>query len=78
MKNDGCNWSQFGDEIQLCQSFHSVDEIIRDEMRIDEHMDQATRNYSTGTAEYFPGENVVRVTKLMSLFRGDFGGSDGL
>ncbi len=45
--------------------------------RIDEQLDITTKNYLSRTTEYNSSENIVRVTKLISWFRGDFGGKDG-
>lgn len=48
-----------------------------DPQRVDQQLDITTHNYLSGTTEYNPSENIVRVTKLMSWFRGDFGGKEG-
>ena len=49
---------------------------VYDPERVDEQLDITTKNYLTRTTEYNPSEEEVRVTKLMSWFRGDFGGKD--
>lgn len=45
--------------------------------RVDEQLDQTTENYLSQTTEYFPSEDEAKVTRLISWFRGDFGGLDG-
>lgn len=47
-----------------------------DPQRVDEQLDITTKNYLSRTTEYNESGNTVRVTKLMSWFRGDFGGKD--
>lgn len=48
-----------------------------DPQRLDEQLDITTENYLSRTTEYNALENTVRATRLMSWFRGDFGGKDG-
>lgn len=50
---------------------------VYDPMRIEQQLHQTTKNYLSRTTEYFPAENEVKVTRLISWFRGDFGGLDG-
>lgn len=49
---------------------------VYDPQRVDEQLDITTENYLSRTTEYNESENSVRVTKLMSWFRGDFGGKN--
>lgn len=44
---------------------------------IDKQLDESAREYLTATTEYSPEEKKVKVTALMSWFRGDFGGKSG-
>ncbi|WP_207496366.1 DUF547 domain-containing protein [Aridibaculum aurantiacum] len=48
-----------------------------DAAKVDKQLDMATRSYLTGDVEYDSSNNVVKVPKLMSWFRADFGGKDG-
>lgn len=50
---------------------------VYDPDRVNEQLDITTKNYLSRTTEYNESESTVRVTKLMSWFRGDFGGKDG-
>ncbi|MDR9365831.1 MAG: DUF547 domain-containing protein [Balneolaceae bacterium] len=50
---------------------------VYDPQRVNEQLDKTTENYLSRTTVYDASENTVRVTKLMSWFRGDFGGLDG-
>lgn len=50
---------------------------VYDPQRVNEQLDITTDNYLSRTTEYNASENTVRVTKLMSWFRGDFGGKEG-
>jgi hypothetical protein len=46
--------------------------------RIDEQLDLATRAYLESEVEVDASENVVRVPRILSWFRGDFGGKPGI
>lgn len=45
---------------------------------LDAQLELATKAYLTGEAEYDSAKNIVRVPKLMSWFRTDFGGKKGM
>lgn len=45
--------------------------------RVEEQLDITTKNYLNETTEYNSQRNSARVTRLMSWFRGDFGGLSG-
>lgn len=45
--------------------------------RVEEQLDITTKKYLEQTTDYYPDENEVEVNKLMSWFRGDFGGTSG-
>lgn len=50
---------------------------IFDPARVNEQLEIAANQYLTETTDYYPEENRVEVTRLISWFRGDFGGMDG-
>jgi hypothetical protein len=50
---------------------------IYDPEKIDQQLEMTAREYLTKTTKYFPEENRVMVSRLISWFRGDFGGLDG-
>lgn len=50
---------------------------VYDPQRVNEQLDKTTENYLSRTTVYYDSENRAKVTKLMSWFRGDFGGMDG-
>ncbi|MDZ7720698.1 MAG: DUF547 domain-containing protein [Balneolaceae bacterium] len=50
---------------------------VYDPQHVDEQLDRTTSNYLSRTTDYNESENTARVTRLMSWFRGDFGGLDG-
>jgi thiol-disulfide isomerase/thioredoxin len=45
---------------------------------LDQQLDLATRAYLSGEAEYDSSKNILRLPKLMSWFRADFGGKKGM
>ncbi|TVQ04738.1 MAG: DUF547 domain-containing protein [Balneolaceae bacterium] len=45
--------------------------------RVDEQLDMTTKNYLSETTHYDSERDRARVTRLMSWFRGDFGGLSG-
>lgn len=50
---------------------------VFDPGRVDEQLDITTRQYLDKHTEYDHAENTVKVTSLISWFRGDFGGVSG-
>jgi len=46
--------------------------------RIDEQLELATANYLAAECQYDPAANTVAVPRLLSWFRGDFGGREGI
>ncbi|NBC02588.1 MAG: DUF547 domain-containing protein [Bacteroidetes bacterium] len=50
---------------------------VYDPLRVHEQLDKTTENYLSRTTVYDKSENTAIVTRLMSWFRGDFGGLDG-
>jgi len=50
---------------------------IYDPQRVEEQLDLTTKSYLEQTTDYYPDEQIVEVTRLMSWFRADFGGLDG-
>lgn len=50
---------------------------VYDPLRVNEQLDITTENYLSRTTEYNASENRARVTRLISWFRGDFGGLEG-
>jgi len=50
---------------------------VFDPNRADEQLEIATRQYLNENTDYYPDEDRVEVTRLMSWFRGDFGGVSG-
>jgi hypothetical protein len=45
--------------------------------RVEEQLNVTARNYLSETTQYDPERNRAKVTRLMSWFRGDFGGLNG-
>ncbi|WP_340104337.1 DUF547 domain-containing protein [Rhodohalobacter sp. 8-1] len=45
--------------------------------RVEEQLRIGAKEYLEDTTDYYPEENRVEVTRLISWFRGDFGGIDG-
>lgn len=45
--------------------------------RVEEQLRIGAKEYLEDTTDYYPGKNEVEVTRLISWFRGDFGGVDG-
>ncbi len=50
---------------------------VFDPDRVEEQLDITSREYLAETTDYFPDEQRVEVNRLMSWFRGDFGGVSG-
>lgn len=50
---------------------------VFDPERVEEQLEIAARKYLSETTNYYPDENRVEVNRLMSWFRGDFGGKNG-
>lgn len=50
---------------------------VFDPDRVEEQLDIATRQYLTENSLFDPSSNRIKVTRLMSWFRGDFGGVSG-
>tara|TARA_R100001143_G_scaffold63596_1_gene73236 strand:- start:15397 stop:16242 length:846 start_codon:yes stop_codon:yes gene_type:complete len=50
---------------------------VFDPDRVEEQLTLITRKYLNETTEYNPEDNVAKVTRLISWFRGDFGGLSG-
>ena len=50
---------------------------VFDPDRVEEQLEITTEQYLKENTDYFPEENRVEVTRLMSWFRGDFGGVSG-
>jgi len=50
---------------------------VFDPDRVEEQLALTTRNYLNETTEYIAEENRAKVTRLISWFRGDFGGISG-
>lgn len=46
--------------------------------RVEEQLDITTKNYLENTTDYDPENDVAEVNRLMSWFRGDFGGYEGV
>ncbi|MFO7846319.1 MAG: hypothetical protein R6V27_07150 [Balneolaceae bacterium] len=45
--------------------------------RVEEQLSRGANEYLEDTTDYYPDEDEVEVTRLISWFRGDFGGVDG-
>lgn len=50
---------------------------VFDPERVGDQLDKTTKNYLERTTDYHPESNIAEVTRLMSWFRGDFGGKEG-
>lgn len=50
---------------------------VFDPDRVEEQLELTTHQYLTENTDWYPDENRVEVTRLMSWFRGDFGGVSG-